>query len=130
MKTPLIVLYDGQCTLCTLFQQWMRRCDLFHAVLFVDLHDEVKRKSVAPSLLLSDLLRAIHCIRLDGVISIGVDAIADILSAPLLTRPLGFFLRLFLFLPYGRVMAHQSYAWIARHRCASEYCRIDGSSIE
>ena len=69
-----IVLYDGDCAMCT-FQKrcltWMDWCDV---VSFVPI-SEAQEKGLAPTLSREDLLEAIHCLALDGRIHRGARCI-------------------------------------------------------
>ncbi len=124
MQKQLIIFFDGQCAICTFFQRVMQQCDVRKRLMFVDLHHEAQRVALAPTLALSDLLVALHCILPDGRIVRGVDAIATILCATFITIPLGLFVKFVLCIPYGRAILTQSYAWIAQRRCSSGSCGV------
>ncbi len=106
-----IVLYDGDCAMCT-FQKrcltWMDWCDV---VSFVPI-SEAQEKGLAPTLSREDLLEAIHCLALDGRIHRGARCIRFVgLRMPLLVP-----LALFMWIPGVIWVAEIVYRWISRNR--------------
>ena len=106
-----IVLYDGDCSLCT-FQMklltWLDWCDVVRLLPIAD--PETAR--VAPTLTREALLEAIHCVTTGGVIHRGARCIRFVgLRMPLLVP-----LALVLWLPGVIWVAEKIYQWISRNR--------------
>ncbi|MEM0897209.1 MAG: DUF393 domain-containing protein [Verrucomicrobiota bacterium] len=106
-----IVLYDGECPLCTFQKKALTWLDWGDRVRFVAIKDE-EAKGIAPQLTRDDLLEAIHCVTPEHEIHRGARAIRFLgLRMPLLF-PLG----LFLWLPGVIYVAELVYRFVSRHR--------------
>ncbi len=106
-----VLLYDGDCPLCTFQSRLLSWLDWRGAVEMVPLADG-RAASLAPGITREDLLEAIHCITPDGSVHRGARAIRYLgLRIPLLV-PVG----LFLWLPGVIRVAEVVYAFVSRHR--------------
>jgi predicted DCC family thiol-disulfide oxidoreductase YuxK len=106
-----LVLYDGECSLCT-FQMklltWLDWCDAVRLLPIAD--PEAAR--VAPTLTREALLEAIHCVTPDGAIHRGARCLRFVgLRMPLLIP-----LALVLWIPGVIWVAERIYMWVSRNR--------------
>ncbi len=106
-----ILLYDGDCPLCTFQMRLISWLDWLGVVSLVPIQDP-KAAEIAPDITREDLLEAIHCITPEGEIYRGARAFRFLgLRIPLLI-PLG----LFLWIPGVIFIAEIVYAFISRNR--------------
>lgn len=63
--TQHIVLYDGDCPMCTFQMKVLSWLDWFHLLALVPLSDP-RAHEIAPQLTREDLLEAIHCVTPQG----------------------------------------------------------------
>lgn len=106
-----ILLYDGDCPLCTFQSRLLSWLDWFGRVEMVPLKDE-RSAEIAPDITREDLLEAIHCITPEGTIHRGARAFRFLgLRIPLLV-PMG----LFLWIPGVIKVAEIIYAFVSKHR--------------
>lgn len=106
-----IVLYDGDCPLCTFQKQMLTWLDWFNVVSFVSIAD-AQTKGLAPSISRENLLEAIHCLAVDGKIHRGARCIRFVgFRMPLLVP-----LSLVLSIPGVIWIAEIFYQWISRNR--------------
>ena len=106
-----IVLYDGDCSLCTFQMRVITWLDWFHAVSLLPIADP-RAAELAPQLTRNDLLEAIHCLTKDGKIHRGARCLRFIG----LRMPLAFPFALFLWIPGVIYLAEIGYRWISRNR--------------
>ena len=106
-----VVLYDGDCSLCTFQMKLLTWLDWFSVVTLVPIADP--RVSVlAPTLTREALHEAIHCVARDGRIHRGARCIRFVgLRMPLLVP-----LALVLWIPGVIYIAEIFYRWISRNR--------------
>ncbi len=106
-----IVLFDGDCPLCTFQKQLLTWLDWFNVVSFVPISD-ARTKGIAPSISREDLLEAIHCVAIDEEIHRGARCIRFVgMRMPLLVP-----LSLILWIPGVIWVAEWVYQWISRNR--------------
>ncbi len=106
-----LVIYDGDCPLCTFQMKILTWMDWLNLTTLVPLTD-AKVGRIAPQLTREQLLSAIHCLDKHGRIHRGARCIRFLsLRMPLLL-PLG----LFLWLPGIIWIAEKVYQWISRNR--------------
>jgi len=106
-----VLLYDGDCPLCTFQSRLLSWLDWFGTVEMVPLKD-ARAAAIAPQIGREDLLEAIHCVTPEGRIHRGARAIRFLgLRIPLLV-PTG----LFLWIPGVIQIAEVIYAFVSRHR--------------
>ncbi len=109
--TQHIVLYDGECPMCTFQMKVLSWLDWFHALALVPLSDP-RAHEIAPQLTREDLLEAIHCVTPQGRIYRGARAIRFVgMRLPLLVP-----VALFLWLPGVILIAELIYRWISKNR--------------
>ena len=106
-----IVLYDGECSLCTFQMRVITWLDWFHAVSLLPIADP-RAAVLAPQLTREDLLEAIHCLTKDGKIHRGARCLRFIG----LRMPLAFPFALILWIPGVIYLAEIGYRWISRNR--------------
>ena len=106
-----IVLYDGDCSLCTFQMRVITWLDWFHAVSLLPIADP-RAAQLAPQLTRHDLLEAIHCLTKDGKIHRGARCLRFIG----LRMPLAFPFALILWIPGVIYLAEIGYRWISRNR--------------
>ena len=106
-----IVLYDGDCSLCTFQMRVITWLDWFNAVSLLPIADP-RAAALAPQLTREDLLEAIHCLTRDGKIHRGARCLRFIG----LRMPLAFPFALLLWLPGVIYLAEIGYRWISRNR--------------
>ena len=106
-----IVLYDGECPMCTFQMKVLSWLDWFHALALVPLSDE-RAHQIAPQLTREGLLEAIHCVTPTGKIYRGARAIRFVgMRLPMLIP-----VALFLWIPGVIQIAEIIYQWISRNR--------------
>jgi len=106
-----ILLYDGDCPMCTFQTRIISWVDWLSKVELVPIKDP-RAALIAPRITREDLLEAIHCITPEGRIYRGARAFRFLgLRIPLLV-PLG----LFLWFPGVIWIAEKVYAFVSRHR--------------
>jgi predicted DCC family thiol-disulfide oxidoreductase YuxK len=106
-----VVLYDGECALCTFQMKVLTWLDWRHALTLVPLADP-RAAEIAPQIGREDLLEAIHCVTPEGRIHRGARAIRFVgLRLPLLVP-----VALFLWIPGVIFLAEIVYRWISRNR--------------
>ncbi|NBV20918.1 MAG: DUF393 domain-containing protein [Proteobacteria bacterium] len=106
-----IVLYDGECSLCTFQMKLLTWLDWCHVVRLLPIADPETAR-VAPTLTQEALLEAIHCVATDGTIHRGARALRFVgLRMPLLVP-----LALVLWFPGVIWIAERVYQWISRNR--------------
>jgi len=112
MDTPRhIVLYDGDCPLCTFQMRLLTWLDWCHVVQLLPIADP-RAAALAPGLTREALLEAIHCVANDGRIHRGARCIRFVgLRMPLLVP-----LALVLWIPGVIWVAERIYMWISRNR--------------
>jgi len=109
--TQHIVLYDGECPMCTFQMKVLSWLDWFHTLALVPLSDE-RAHQIAPQLTREDLLEAIHCVTPQGRIYRGARAIRFVgMRLPLLVP-----VALFLWIPGVIQVAEIIYQHISRNR--------------
>jgi predicted DCC family thiol-disulfide oxidoreductase YuxK len=106
-----IVLYDGDCPMCTFQMKVLSWLDWFHVLALVPLSNP-KAQEIAPHLGREDLLEAIHCVTPERRIYRGARAIRFVgMWLPLLVP-----VALLLWIPGVIQIAEIIYQWISRHR--------------
>ena len=109
--TQHIVLYDGECPMCTFQMKVLSWLDWFHTLALMPLSDE-RAHQIAPQLTREDLLEAIHCVTPQGRIYRGARAIRFVgMRLPLLVP-----VALFLWIPGVIQVAEIIYQHISRNR--------------
>jgi predicted DCC family thiol-disulfide oxidoreductase YuxK len=106
-----IVLYDGDCSLCTFQMRVVTWLDWFNTVSLVPMADP-RTYEIAPGLTQTELREAIHCVAKDGKISRGARCLRFIG----LQMPLAIPLALLLWVPGVIYIAEIFYCWISRNR--------------
>ena len=106
-----IVLYDGDCSLCTFQMRVVTWLDWFHTVSLLPIAD-ARAAAVAPALTREALQEAIHCVTPGGRIHRGARCIRHIS----LRMPLAVPLALVLWFPGVIWIAEKIYAKISRNR--------------
>src|SRR3954467_12111760 len=109
--TQHIVLYDGDCPMCTFQMKVLSWLDWFHVLALVPLSDP-RAQEIAPQLTREDLQEAIHCITPERRIYRGARAIRFVGMRLTLLVPVA----LFLWIPGVILVAEIVYRWISRHR--------------
>lgn len=106
-----IVLYDGECSLCTFQMKLLTWLDWCHVVRLLPIADPEAAR-VAPTLTREALLEAIHCVTTAGTIHRGARCLRFVgLRMPLLVP-----LALALWLPGVIWVAEHIYQWVSRNR--------------
>ena len=106
-----IVLYDGECSLCTFQMRLLTWLDWFNVLQLVPITHPLAAQ-VAPQIHREALLEAIHCVTPDGRIYRGARALRFVgLRLPIL-----FLVALVLWIPGVIWIAEHIYQWVARHR--------------
>jgi predicted DCC family thiol-disulfide oxidoreductase YuxK len=106
-----IVLYDGDCSLCTFQMRVITWLDWFNTVSLVPIADP-RAHEIAPRLTRTDLHEAIHCVAKNGRIYRGARCIRFIG----LRMPLALPVSLLLWFPGVIFVAEFFYRWVSRHR--------------
>jgi predicted DCC family thiol-disulfide oxidoreductase YuxK len=110
-RTHHIVLYDGECSLCTFQMKVLTWLDWRDKLRLVPIADPEARV-LAPSLTREALSEAIHCVTIDGQIQRGARCIRFVgMRMPLLIP-----LALFLWIPGVILVAERIYMQISRNR--------------
>ena len=110
-RASTVVLYDGECSLCTFQMRVISWLDWFNTVSLLPIADP-QAAVLAPTLSREALLEAIHCLTPDGEIHRGARAIRHIS----LRMPLAFPLALLLWFPGVIWIAEMVYRRVSRHR--------------
>ncbi len=106
-----IVLYDGECSLCTFQMRLLTWLDWCHVVRLLPIADPEAAR-VAPTLTREALMEAIHCVTTDGTIHRGARCLRFVgMRMPLLVP-----LALVLWIPGVIWIAERFYMWISRNR--------------
>lgn len=106
-----IVLYDGECALCTFQMKLLTWLDWCNVVTLVPIADP-RTPGLAPTLTAAAMQAAIHCLARDGRIYRGARCLRFVgMRMPLLVP-----LALVLWLPGVIVVAEWVYQWISRNR--------------
>ncbi len=118
--SPILVFHDSRCGLCRATMQTLNRLDWLSHLEPVDIHDEQKRKRVAPDLTYEELDKTMHIRTPDGTTLTGFRAFRR-LSHHL---PLLWLLMPFLYLPGAAIFGEWIYGQIAERRrtCTHESC--------
>ena len=110
-KPTHVVLYDGECALCTFQMKVLTWLDWCEVVTLVPIGDP-RRPLLAPTLTEEALQAAIHCVARDGRIYRGARCVRFVgMRMPLLVP-----LALVLWIPGVIVVAEWVYQWISRNR--------------
>ena len=110
-RTKHILLYDGECPLCTFQMRLIGWLDWFNTTSLLPIQDP-KATALAPDITRADLQEAIHCVTPEDRIYRGARAFRFLgFRIPLLI-PLG----LFLWIPGVIWIAEIVYAFISRNR--------------
>ncbi|MFQ5870682.1 MAG: thiol-disulfide oxidoreductase DCC family protein [Candidatus Geothermarchaeales archaeon] len=73
------LLYDGHCTICTVFARIVKGLDIDDRIMLLSLHDPVARKAAEGATLLQ-YLRAFHLVGPDSQVASGEDALPTLVS--------------------------------------------------
>jgi predicted DCC family thiol-disulfide oxidoreductase YuxK len=106
-----VVLYDGECSLCTFQMKLITWLDWFHVIDLVPIADP-RAQVLAPALTREALLEAIHCVRPDGRIERGARCLRFIG----MRLPLMVIVALVLWIPGVIWVAERIYQWVSRNR--------------
>lgn len=106
-----IVLYDGDCSLCTFQMRLITWMDWFNTVSLLPIADP-RAQEVAPRLTRTDLQEAIHCVAQDGKIYRGARCLRFIG----MRMPLAVPFALFMWIPGVIYVAEIFYRWLSRNR--------------
>jgi len=106
-----IVLYDGDCSLCTFQMRVITWLDWFNTVSLVPIADP-RTREIAPRLTRTDLHEAIHCVARNGRVYRGARCLRFIG----IRMPLAFPFALLLWFPGVINVAEIFYRWISRNR--------------
>lgn len=106
-----IVLYDGDCSLCTFQMRVITWLDWFNVVTLVPIADP-RAAEMAPRLTRTDSQEAIHCVARDGRIHRGARCLRFIG----LRMPVAFPFALALWIPGVILVAEVAYRWVSRNR--------------
>ncbi len=106
-----IVLYDGDCALCTFQSRLITWLDWFNAVSLLPIADP-RAHEIAPRLTRTDLHEAIHCVARNGRIYRGARCLRFIGMRMPLVIPFS----LLLWLPGVIEIAELFYRWLSRNR--------------
>ena len=106
-----VVLYDGDCSLCTFQMRVITWLDWFNTVSLIPIADP-RTREIAPRLTQTDLHEAIHCVAASGRIYRGARCLRFIG----MRMPLAFPLTLLMWLPGVIDVAEIFYRWISRNR--------------
>lgn len=106
-----VVLYDGECSLCTFQMKVLTWLDWCNRIRLVPI-DDPETGRIAPTLSREVLEEALHCVSLDKRIYRGARCIRFVgLRLPLLAP-----VALVLWLPGVIWIAEKIYAWVSRNR--------------
>ncbi|MCS1412179.1 MAG: hypothetical protein M2R45_05383 [Verrucomicrobia subdivision 3 bacterium] len=106
-----VVLYDGDCPLCTFQKQLLTWLDWFNVVSFVPISD-ARASGLVPNISRADLMEAVQCLARDGKVYRGARCIRFVgMRMPVLIP-----LSLMLWIPGVIWVAEIIYRWISRNR--------------
>ena len=106
-----IVLYDGECALCTFQSRLITWLDWFNTVSLLPIADP-RAHEIAPRLTPADLREAIHCVAANGRIYRGARCLRFIGSR----MPLAIPFVLVMWVPGAIFIAEIFYRWLSRNR--------------
>jgi predicted DCC family thiol-disulfide oxidoreductase YuxK len=106
-----IVLYDGDCSLCTFQSRVITWLDWFNTVSLMPIAD-ARAHEIAPRLTRTDLHEAIHCVAKSGKIYRGARCLRFIG----VRMPLAWPFALVMWIPGVIVVAEIFYRWLSRNR--------------
>ena len=106
-----VVLYDGDCSLCTFQSRVITWLDWFNTVSLLPIAD-ARAQEIAPRLTRTDLHEAIHCVARNGRIYRG----ARCLRFVGLRMPLAVPFSLVMWVPGVILVAEACYRWLSRNR--------------
>jgi predicted DCC family thiol-disulfide oxidoreductase YuxK len=106
-----VVLYDGDCSLCTFQMRVITWLDWFNTVSLIPIADP-RTREIAPRLTRTDLHEAIHCVALNGRIHRGARCLRFIG----MRMPLAFPIALLMWIPGVIDVAEIFYRWLSRNR--------------
>ena len=106
-----IVLYDGDCSLCTFQMRVITWVDWFNTVSLLPIADP-RAQEIAPRLTRTDLQEAIHCVAKDGKIYRGARCLRFIG----MRMPLAVPFALVMWIPGVIYVAEIFYRWLSRNR--------------
>ena len=106
-----VVLYDGDCSLCTFQMRVITWLDWFNTVSLIPIADP-RTREIAPRLTRTDLHEAIHCVALNGRIHRGARCLRFIG----MRMPLAFPFALLMWIPGVIHLAEFFYRWLSRNR--------------
>jgi predicted DCC family thiol-disulfide oxidoreductase YuxK len=109
--TTHVVLYDGDCSLCTFQMRVITWLDWFNTVSLIPIADP-RTREIAPRLTRTDLHEAIHCVALNGRIHRGARCLRFIG----MRMPLAFPIALLMWIPGVIDVAEIFYRWLSRNR--------------
>ncbi len=121
-KDSVVILYDGQCSLCMRSVFLLSIADHLQRIRIVNLHDAAMRKKYAPAKTKNELLTSLHIRLPDGHLLDGFDAFRSLAGSLPTLWPLKPLLHLPGVAPIGR----RVYQYIAdrRPRCKDGSCKI------
>lgn len=106
-----ILLFDGDCPMCTFQMRVLTWLDWFNVVSLVPIADP-RAQAVAPTLTREHLLEAVHCVTAEGRIHRGARCIRFVgMRMPLLVP-----VALVLWIPGVIWVAERIYMWVSRNR--------------
>lgn len=106
-----IVLFDGDCPMCTFQMRVLTWLDWFNVVSLVPIADP-RAQAAAPTLTRESLLEAVHCVTAGGQIHRGARCIRFVgMRMPLLVP-----VALVLWIPGVIWVAERIYMWVSRNR--------------
>ena len=106
-----VVLYDGDCSLCTFQSRVITWLDWFNTVTLLPIAD-ARVQEIAPRLTRTDLHEAIHCVAKSGRIYRGARCLRFIG----LRMPVAVPLSLVMWVPGVILVAEVFYRWLSRNR--------------
>lgn len=106
-----VVLYDGDCSLCTFQSRVITWLDWFNTVSLLPIADP-RAREIAPRLTRTDLHEAIHCVAKNGKIYRGARCLRFIG----LRMPLAIPFTLLMWFPGVILVAEIFYRWLSRNR--------------
>jgi predicted DCC family thiol-disulfide oxidoreductase YuxK len=110
-RTKHIVLYDGDCSLCTFQMRLLTWLDWFNALQLIPITHPLAAQ-IAPQIDREALLEAIHCITPEGRVYRGARALRFVG----MRLPLFVLVALVMWIPGVIWIAEHVYQWVARHR--------------
>jgi predicted DCC family thiol-disulfide oxidoreductase YuxK len=106
-----VVLYDGDCSLCTFQSRLITWLDWFNSVTLLPIADK-RAHEIAPRLTRTDLHEAIHCVARNGKIYRGARCLRFVGTRMPLAVPFS----LLLWVPGVIIIAEVFYRWLSRNR--------------